>query len=160
MNTTATHTIEGVTFNGEPLTFEDIDTYDLAEPHCFVCGRHTDHFGEHDDLVEAGVAAYHGGDVHWTVDGEARYMDAFTAAGGTYDEAHDWAIAALIIARREAKVRRTMVDLEADGFVRLITEDEASNVAEDPTNVPMTCGGLLPTRSGLALVVALGGRLR
>lgn len=23
----------------------------MNEAHCFVCGRHTDHFGEHDDLV-------------------------------------------------------------------------------------------------------------
>lgn len=31
---------------------------DEADPHCFVCGRHTDHFAEHDDLVEAGKARY------------------------------------------------------------------------------------------------------
>lgn len=29
-----------------------------ADPHCFVCGRHTDHWGEHDDMVEAGTARY------------------------------------------------------------------------------------------------------
>lgn len=28
------------------------------EPHCFVCGRHTDHWGEHDDMVDAGTAYY------------------------------------------------------------------------------------------------------
>lgn len=28
------------------------------DPHCFVCGRHTDHFAEHDDMVEAGTARY------------------------------------------------------------------------------------------------------
>lgn len=28
------------------------------DPHCFVCGRHTDHFAEHDDMVEAGTATY------------------------------------------------------------------------------------------------------
>lgn len=28
------------------------------DPHCFVCGRHTDHWGEHDDMVEAGTARY------------------------------------------------------------------------------------------------------
>ena len=28
------------------------------EPHCFVCGRHTDHYAEHDDMVEAGTAYY------------------------------------------------------------------------------------------------------
>lgn len=26
------------------------------DAHCFVCGRHTDHWGEHDDLVELGQA--------------------------------------------------------------------------------------------------------
>ena len=31
---------------------------DDHEPHCFVCGRHTDHFAEHDDMVEAGTARY------------------------------------------------------------------------------------------------------
>jgi hypothetical protein len=35
------------------------------DPHCFVCGRHTDHFGEHDDLVDAGKAVYYDdGSVH------------------------------------------------------------------------------------------------
>lgn len=28
------------------------------DPHCFVCQRHTDHFAEHDDMVEAGTARY------------------------------------------------------------------------------------------------------
>jgi hypothetical protein len=28
------------------------------EDHCFVCNRHTDHFAEHDALVEAGLAVY------------------------------------------------------------------------------------------------------
>ena len=28
------------------------------DPHCFVCGRHTDHGSEHDALVEAGLATY------------------------------------------------------------------------------------------------------
>lgn len=27
-------------------------------PYCLVCGRCTDHWGEHDDLVEAGLAEY------------------------------------------------------------------------------------------------------
>jgi len=31
---------------------------DEHEPHCFVCGRHTDHFAEHDDMVAAGQARY------------------------------------------------------------------------------------------------------
>ena len=31
---------------------------DAEEPWCGVCRRPTDHFAEHDDLVEAGVATY------------------------------------------------------------------------------------------------------
>jgi hypothetical protein len=31
--------------------------------HCFVCGRHTDHVGEHDDLMIAGMVTYSGGSV-------------------------------------------------------------------------------------------------
>lgn len=31
------------------------DTY---EPYCFVCSRPTDHVGEHEALVEAGLASY------------------------------------------------------------------------------------------------------
>ena len=39
----------------------------LDEAHCFVCGRHTDHAGEHDALVEAGLAYYTtSGSVHRT----------------------------------------------------------------------------------------------
>lgn len=36
--------------------------WDLAdpEPFCFVCGRCTDHVGEHEALVEAGLARYSG----------------------------------------------------------------------------------------------------
>lgn len=41
---------------------DDVDVaYDfntIPEPHCFVCGRHTDHYGEHDALVAAGLAEY------------------------------------------------------------------------------------------------------
>lgn len=46
-------------------TWED----DLAEgesdeaDHCFVCGRFTDHVGEHDDLLDAGAVLYVGGSV-------------------------------------------------------------------------------------------------
>ncbi len=32
------------------------------EPHCFVCGRHTDHFAEHDDLVYDYKVAEYGKD--------------------------------------------------------------------------------------------------
>lgn len=28
------------------------------DPYCFVCGRCTDHFAEHDDLVAVGMAEY------------------------------------------------------------------------------------------------------
>lgn len=28
------------------------------DPFCFVCGRNTDHWGEHDDMVGAGTARY------------------------------------------------------------------------------------------------------
>lgn len=41
------------------------DPWDVA--FCFVCSRATDHFAEHDDLVEAGLAFYEGGNV-WPVD--------------------------------------------------------------------------------------------
>ena len=30
------------------------------EEYCFVCSRCTDHVGEHDDLIETGVAEYRG----------------------------------------------------------------------------------------------------
>lgn len=29
------------------------------DAYCFICSRCTDHWGEHDDLVEAGLAEYH-----------------------------------------------------------------------------------------------------
>jgi hypothetical protein len=32
---------------------------------CFVCGRCTDHFGEHDDLVELGMVEYIDGSPRW-----------------------------------------------------------------------------------------------
>lgn len=42
--------------------YDESDYYDW----CFVCSRPTDHRGEHDDLVEAGLASYdsHLGMVH------------------------------------------------------------------------------------------------
>lgn len=40
-----------------PVDPSPVGGYD-DEAHCFVCGRHTDHWGEHDDLVEAGKARY------------------------------------------------------------------------------------------------------
>jgi hypothetical protein len=40
------------------------------DAHCFVCSRHTDHFAEHDDLVEQGFARYEDdGSVTWTEKG-------------------------------------------------------------------------------------------
>lgn len=34
------------------------DLREAEEIYCFVCSRLTDHFAEHDDLVEAGLAKY------------------------------------------------------------------------------------------------------
>lgn len=53
----------GVIVDNMPVPVQDTSAQDaymgfLSEPHCFVCGRHTDHFGEHDDMVEAGTARY------------------------------------------------------------------------------------------------------
>lgn len=46
------------------------------EAHCFVCGRHTDHFAEHDDMVEKGFATYgEDGSVYWTEKGWNEYRD-------------------------------------------------------------------------------------
>jgi hypothetical protein len=39
------------------MDYSAMDEY-LSDPHCFVCQRHTDHWGEHDDMVEAGTARY------------------------------------------------------------------------------------------------------
>lgn len=53
-----------VTLNGQPLV-RDLPVEDW-DPHCFVCGRHTDHVAEHDDLTAVGLAEYREGDVRWT----------------------------------------------------------------------------------------------
>lgn len=48
---------DGTTINnlqGDPELFP----VQIPDPHCFVCHRHTDHFGEHDSLVLIGLAAY------------------------------------------------------------------------------------------------------
>lgn len=45
---------------------------DLHGAHCFVCHRHTDHAGEHDALVEAGMATY-------AADGSVYKTDAYDA---------------------------------------------------------------------------------
>jgi hypothetical protein len=47
---------------------------DVDDAHCFICGRHTDHFAEHDDMVEAGYAQYEDdGSVTWTEKGWNEY---------------------------------------------------------------------------------------
>lgn len=49
------------------------ETYDWdMDPFCYVCGRSTDHFAEHCDLVEMGYAYYtEDGSVMWTEEGRA-----------------------------------------------------------------------------------------
>jgi len=65
------NTTSNITVNGLPLdeylmqNDPSSDPYDY-EPYCFVCNRSTDHFAEHDDLVEAGLAEYVNGDVRRT----------------------------------------------------------------------------------------------
>lgn len=49
------HTANGGLFDGPRLESRAVA---LEDPHCFVCGRHTDHVGEHDGLVHAGLASY------------------------------------------------------------------------------------------------------
>lgn len=72
--TTAPIFCEGVTLNGQPLAFSPDEPMpeawhtleqdeEWADPYCFVCGRCTDHVGEHDDLVEVGAADYRGYEV-------------------------------------------------------------------------------------------------
>lgn len=66
-STSSAGTVTSVGFHTDvaPLVFDD---YDPWGAHCFVCGRHTDHFAEHDAIVEAGLATY--GD-----DGSVRLTD-------------------------------------------------------------------------------------
>lgn len=42
--------------NGETVWAESQSDY--MDEYCFVCSRATDHRGEHDDLVEQGLATY------------------------------------------------------------------------------------------------------
>ncbi len=72
------------------------------DPHCFACGRHTDHFGEHDGLVAAGLAIYDSntGDVHRT-----RYWDdalARRVQDAEYDLVYGADQSAEVLAIREA----------------------------------------------------------
>jgi hypothetical protein len=52
------------------------------EAFCFVCRRCTDHFAEHDDLVEAGLAVYDedSGDVCWSAKAAAMSESELEAA--------------------------------------------------------------------------------
>jgi hypothetical protein len=59
MDNNGLHIAEGITLNGQPIAWADEpEVRYIPEPHCFVCGRHTDHVGEHDDLVVMGFAQY------------------------------------------------------------------------------------------------------
>lgn len=58
----ATITIPGVTLNGSADLGIDADVVDF-DPFCFVCGRCTDHVGEHDELTLVGLARYEDGGV-------------------------------------------------------------------------------------------------
>lgn len=51
------------------VTSHDYDDY------CHVCGRYTDHFGEHDELVELGLAAY-GDEVQYFTNSDGRTVHA------------------------------------------------------------------------------------
>lgn len=62
MSTNAARALYGMT-----LALTTLDVVGEAEPepvafdwpaYCFVCGRCTDHFAEHDDLVAAGLVSY------------------------------------------------------------------------------------------------------
>jgi hypothetical protein len=50
-----------ITLNGAPLDFsadERQDVLDSIQPHCAMCGRCTDHAGEHDGAHLAGLVEY------------------------------------------------------------------------------------------------------
>lgn len=58
---TARLVYSSMTGDAPAATFTEADVeigFYVDDAHCFVCGRHTDHAGEHDDLVAAGMAAY------------------------------------------------------------------------------------------------------
>ena len=77
-----------VPFRGQTLAYStktgDVPRVERAErsygyteeddAHCFVCSRHTNHFAEHDDMVEKGFATYgEDGSVFWTEKGWNEY---------------------------------------------------------------------------------------
>lgn len=65
-------TVPGVTLNGSTDLGADADVVDF-DPFCFVCGRCTDHVGEHEELVLVGLAEYRDGgivEVPWGVTSE------------------------------------------------------------------------------------------
>src|SRR4051794_24723547 len=56
--TTTGQTPRGEYVEENPTAFGVTEDYDAYDPYCFVCSRCTDHFAEHDGLVEAGLAEY------------------------------------------------------------------------------------------------------
>ena len=71
-----------ITLNNQPLVFAPEDEADdlyAWDDHCYVCGRCTNHVGEHDHEVALGFVEYDGGDVLWTAAGRA-----FLRAWGPY----------------------------------------------------------------------------
>jgi hypothetical protein len=57
-----------ILFNGQPYVAPAepvVPTWE-PEPHCYACGRHTDHTGEHDTLVALGAVVYRAGEVRLT----------------------------------------------------------------------------------------------
>lgn len=89
--------------NQSVLTYSSDDRYvpevwdnDYAvqdDPHCYVCGRHTDHFAEHDNLVEDGFATY--GD-----DGSVYRTEAWDADAVTASNQAAWAVYQTLMAER------------------------------------------------------------
>jgi hypothetical protein len=51
------------------------------DEYCSVCGRCTNHVGEHEDLVAAGLAEYEGGNVHRTTAYDADRAREISEAG-------------------------------------------------------------------------------
>ena len=68
------------------LFVEPVESAPWIDPFCHVCGRCTDHFAEHDDLVGAGLASYQSdGSVSWTPfarteEGDRRLAEVLAAA--------------------------------------------------------------------------------
>ena len=60
-------TFAPILLNGQPYVAPADSAEDFfdceVEPHCYACGRHTDHVGEHDTLVALGLVIYREGEV-------------------------------------------------------------------------------------------------